>query len=221
MASSHGSGRKPVPQPSRCGCRRSDPPDRTGGHFEARRAPGRLLFSRGLARGTRLFRTWADLSNCVASGGTGSAKQTSPAKPPQRRRTCRRHAAVVTAGFGKPARAVDAADAAPDRITSRHPSRRARRVAISRNPGLQEGRPEAEDAWSHREPRDRLPAVCERPRRAEAPDDADHDRRGSRPRSECGRHETAFALAQTPLGIAYHDREWGVPVHDDRTFFDS
>ena len=26
--------------------------------------------------------------------------------------------------------------------------------------------------------------------------------------------------ARTPLGIAYHDREWGVPVHDDRVFFE-
>jgi DNA-3-methyladenine glycosylase I len=26
--------------------------------------------------------------------------------------------------------------------------------------------------------------------------------------------------AKTPLGIAYHDREWGVPVHDDRTLFE-
>jgi DNA-3-methyladenine glycosylase I len=28
------------------------------------------------------------------------------------------------------------------------------------------------------------------------------------------------AWAQTPLSIAYHDREWGVPVHDDRTLFE-
>jgi DNA-3-methyladenine glycosylase I len=28
------------------------------------------------------------------------------------------------------------------------------------------------------------------------------------------------AWAKTPLGIAYHDREWGVPVHDDRTLFE-
>jgi DNA-3-methyladenine glycosylase I len=28
------------------------------------------------------------------------------------------------------------------------------------------------------------------------------------------------AWAQTPLGIAYHDREWGVPVHDDRVLFE-
>jgi DNA-3-methyladenine glycosylase I len=26
--------------------------------------------------------------------------------------------------------------------------------------------------------------------------------------------------ARTPLGIAYHDREWGVPVHDDHVFFE-
>ena len=26
--------------------------------------------------------------------------------------------------------------------------------------------------------------------------------------------------ARTPLGIAYHDAEWGVPVHDDRTLFE-
>ena len=26
--------------------------------------------------------------------------------------------------------------------------------------------------------------------------------------------------ATTPLSIAYHDKEWGVPVHDDRRFFE-
>jgi DNA-3-methyladenine glycosylase I len=26
--------------------------------------------------------------------------------------------------------------------------------------------------------------------------------------------------ARTPNGIAYHDKEWGVPVHDDRTLFE-
>jgi DNA-3-methyladenine glycosylase I len=26
--------------------------------------------------------------------------------------------------------------------------------------------------------------------------------------------------ARTPLSIAYHDAEWGVPVHDDRTLFE-
>jgi DNA-3-methyladenine glycosylase I len=40
------------------------------------------------------------------------------------------------------------------------------------------------------------------------------------------RHQTEPAAltrcgwAQTPLGIAYHDIEWGVPVHDDRVFFE-
>jgi DNA-3-methyladenine glycosylase I len=28
------------------------------------------------------------------------------------------------------------------------------------------------------------------------------------------------AWARTPLGIAYHDTEWGVPVHDDRVLFE-
>ena len=28
------------------------------------------------------------------------------------------------------------------------------------------------------------------------------------------------AWAETPLGIAYHDGEWGVPVHDDRVLFE-
>src|SRR5436189_4282961 len=28
------------------------------------------------------------------------------------------------------------------------------------------------------------------------------------------------AWATTPLGIAYHDKEWGVPVHDDRVLFE-
>ncbi|MEX1994404.1 MAG: DNA-3-methyladenine glycosylase I [Steroidobacteraceae bacterium] len=28
------------------------------------------------------------------------------------------------------------------------------------------------------------------------------------------------AWARSPLGIAYHDREWGVPVHDDRVLFE-
>lgn len=28
------------------------------------------------------------------------------------------------------------------------------------------------------------------------------------------------AWARSPLGIAYHDREWGVPVHDDTTLFE-
>jgi DNA-3-methyladenine glycosylase I len=28
------------------------------------------------------------------------------------------------------------------------------------------------------------------------------------------------AWARTPLSIAYHDREWGVPIHDDRVLFE-
>ena len=28
------------------------------------------------------------------------------------------------------------------------------------------------------------------------------------------------AWAKSPLGIAYHDKEWGVPVHDDRVLFE-
>ena len=32
-------------------------------------------------------------------------------------------------------------------------------------------------------------------------------------RARCG-------WATTPLGIAYHDEEWGVPVHDDRVLFE-
>jgi DNA-3-methyladenine glycosylase I len=31
---------------------------------------------------------------------------------------------------------------------------------------------------------------------------------------------TRCAWAQTPLSIAYHDREWGRPVHDDRVLFE-
>ncbi len=34
-------------------------------------------------------------------------------------------------------------------------------------------------------------------------------------------HEkTRCAWARTPLSLAYHDVEWGVPVHDDRTLFE-
>jgi DNA-3-methyladenine glycosylase I len=28
------------------------------------------------------------------------------------------------------------------------------------------------------------------------------------------------AWARTPISIAYHDNEWGVPIHDDRTLFE-
>src|SRR4249920_3298538 len=31
---------------------------------------------------------------------------------------------------------------------------------------------------------------------------------------------TRCKWAQTPLSIAYHDLEWGVPVHDDRVLFE-
>lgn len=31
---------------------------------------------------------------------------------------------------------------------------------------------------------------------------------------------TRCGWARTPLGISYHDREWGVPVHDDRLLFE-
>ena len=31
---------------------------------------------------------------------------------------------------------------------------------------------------------------------------------------------TRCSWPTTPLDIAYHDREWGTPVHDDRTFFE-
>ncbi len=31
---------------------------------------------------------------------------------------------------------------------------------------------------------------------------------------------TRCAWATTPLGIAYHDEEWGVPLHDDRRLFE-
>lgn len=35
-----------------------------------------------------------------------------------------------------------------------------------------------------------------------------------------GRGWSRCAWAQTPLGIAYHDAEWGVPVHDDLVLFE-
>ena len=31
---------------------------------------------------------------------------------------------------------------------------------------------------------------------------------------------TRCSWATTPLGIAYHDEEWGVPLHDDRQLFE-
>jgi len=41
----------------------------------------------------------------------------------------------------------------------------------------------------------------------------DHLIKMSKPKIRC-------AWATTPLGIAYHDKEWGVPVHDDRVLFE-
>jgi DNA-3-methyladenine glycosylase I len=35
-----------------------------------------------------------------------------------------------------------------------------------------------------------------------------------------GRTKTRCAWARTPLAVAYHDLEWGVPVHDDRVLFE-
>ena len=32
--------------------------------------------------------------------------------------------------------------------------------------------------------------------------------------------DTRCSWATTPLSIEYHDNEWGVPVHDDRVFFE-
>jgi DNA-3-methyladenine glycosylase I len=32
--------------------------------------------------------------------------------------------------------------------------------------------------------------------------------------------QSRCSWAETPLGIAYHDQEWGVPVHDDRVLFE-
>jgi len=34
------------------------------------------------------------------------------------------------------------------------------------------------------------------------------------------REPTRCGWARTPLSIGYHDREWGVPVHDDRLLFE-
>jgi DNA-3-methyladenine glycosylase I len=40
------------------------------------------------------------------------------------------------------------------------------------------------------------------------------------PRPEPAAALTRCSWATSPLGIAYHDAEWGVPVHDDRVFFE-
>lgn len=42
---------------------------------------------------------------------------------------------------------------------------------------------------------------------------AARSRRTTAPKRRC-------PWARTPLGIAYHDAEWGVPVHDDRVLFE-
>ena len=34
------------------------------------------------------------------------------------------------------------------------------------------------------------------------------------------RHRCSWAGGTSPLYLAYHDEEWGVPVHDDRTLFE-
>ena len=34
------------------------------------------------------------------------------------------------------------------------------------------------------------------------------------------RHRCSWAGGASPLYLAYHDEEWGVPVHDDRTLFE-
>src|SRR5690349_1400008 len=39
-------------------------------------------------------------------------------------------------------------------------------------------------------------------------------------RSNNRTERTRCAWATTPLGIAYHDTEWGVPAHDDRVLFE-
>jgi DNA-3-methyladenine glycosylase I len=51
---------------------------------------------------------------------------------------------------------------------------------------------------------------------------------GDEPPGVCSAHDDELghsarrrcAWARTPLSIAYHDLEWGVPVHDDRTLFE-
>jgi DNA-3-methyladenine glycosylase I len=40
------------------------------------------------------------------------------------------------------------------------------------------------------------------------------------PRAGVSQEPRRCAWATTPLGIAYHDAEWGVPVHDDRVLFE-
>ena len=42
----------------------------------------------------------------------------------------------------------------------------------------------------------------------------------SEARGKVGDAPTRCGWARTPLGIAYHDTEWGVPVHDDVILFE-
>ena len=39
-------------------------------------------------------------------------------------------------------------------------------------------------------------------------------------KSKAASVRTRCSWATTPLGITYHDREWGVPAHDDRVLFE-
>jgi DNA-3-methyladenine glycosylase I len=39
-------------------------------------------------------------------------------------------------------------------------------------------------------------------------------------RRKSGQSPRRCAWARNPLAVAYHDREWGVPVHDDRRLFE-
>jgi DNA-3-methyladenine glycosylase I len=43
-----------------------------------------------------------------------------------------------------------------------------------------------------------------------------HESRGQKPEDT----RVRCSWARSPLSIAYHDAEWGVPVHDDRIFFE-
>jgi DNA-3-methyladenine glycosylase I len=43
---------------------------------------------------------------------------------------------------------------------------------------------------------------------------------GASPRAVATDHRPRCAWARTPASIAYHDLEWGVPVHDDRVLFE-
>jgi DNA-3-methyladenine glycosylase I len=40
------------------------------------------------------------------------------------------------------------------------------------------------------------------------------------PPARSGAEKPRCAWARNPLAVAYHDREWGVPVRDDRTLFE-